>query len=206
MLFPSRSPPPPTSFPRAGLRSRARGPNDGRKRGSRSRKVGRQRGALRVHDVRCRGHSGRLDAAGADEGKLLRVFIGRVGAGRSSCARADPEPRGRELALSASSRCCGAIIRRAWLPPWPSESWVGPLDGIRDFEIGAGPWRSRPHCRWQVSPPGSARSSSSTTPRANPSSWPARLAVIGGRTELAANRRGHAPGDQGSDGGQPATV
>ena len=59
-----------------------------------------------------------------------------------------PEPRGRGWPIGEPA-LLRAIIDRGVAPATAIESWVGPLDGIQDFEIGAGPWRSRPRCRWR---------------------------------------------------------
>ena len=78
-------------------------------------------------------------AAGADEGKLLRVFIGRVGAWqefmRQGSHALSPEA---EVGLIGELALLRAIIEAGLAPATAIESWVGPLDGIQDFEIGAG--------------------------------------------------------------------
>jgi hypothetical protein len=86
--------------------------------------------------------AGALDngvAAGFDEGKLLRVFIGRVGAWqefmRKGSQALSPEA---EVGLIGELVMLRAIIDAGLAPATAIESWVGPLDGIQDFEIGAG--------------------------------------------------------------------
>lgn len=78
-------------------------------------------------------------AAGSDEGKLLRVFIGRVGAWqefmRKGSQALSPES---EVGLIGELALLRAIIEAGVAPATAIESWVGPLDGIQDFEIGAG--------------------------------------------------------------------
>jgi hypothetical protein len=78
-------------------------------------------------------------AAGSDEGKLLRVFIGRVGAWqefmRKGSQTLSPEA---EVGLIGELTLLRAIIDAGVAPATAIESWVGPLDGIQDFEIGAG--------------------------------------------------------------------
>lgn len=77
--------------------------------------------------------------AGSDEGKLLRVFIGRVGAWqefmRKGSQALSPEA---EVGLIGELTLLRAIIEAGMAPATAIESWVGPLDGIQDFEIGAG--------------------------------------------------------------------
>ena len=80
-----------------------------------------------------------LVAAGSDEGKLLRVFIGRVGAWqefmRKGSQALSPEA---EIGLIGELTLLRSIIEAGVAPATAIESWVGPLDGIQDFEIGAG--------------------------------------------------------------------
>ena len=78
-------------------------------------------------------------AVGADEAKLLRVFIGRVGAWQEFMRKGtqvlSPEA---EIGLIGELTLLRAIID-AGIPAAPAiESWVGPLDGIQDFELGTG--------------------------------------------------------------------
>lgn len=78
-------------------------------------------------------------AAGSSEGKLLRVFIGRVGAWqefmRKGTQALSPEA---EIGLIGELTLLRAIIEAGVAPATAIESWVGPLDGVQDFEIGAG--------------------------------------------------------------------
>lgn len=77
--------------------------------------------------------------AGLDEGKLLRIFIGRVGAWqefmRKGTQALSPEA---EIGLIGELSLLRAIIEAGMPPSLAIESWVGPLDGIQDFEIGTG--------------------------------------------------------------------
>lgn len=78
-------------------------------------------------------------AAGSDDAKLLRVFIGRVGAWqefmRKGSQALSPEA---EVGLIGELALLSAIIEAGVAPATAMESWVGPFDGIQDFEIGAG--------------------------------------------------------------------
>jgi hypothetical protein len=78
-------------------------------------------------------------AAGSDEGKLLRVFIGRVGAWqefmRKGSQALSPEA---EIGLIGELTLLRAIIDAGVPAALAVESWVGPLDGIQDFELGTG--------------------------------------------------------------------
>ena len=78
-------------------------------------------------------------AAGSDESKLLRVFIGRVGAWqefmRKGSQALSPEA---EIGLIGELTLLRAIIEAGVAPATAIESWVGPLDGTQDFEIGTG--------------------------------------------------------------------
>lgn len=78
-------------------------------------------------------------AAGADEAKLLRVFIGRMRAWqefmRKGTQALSPEA---EIGLIGELTLLRAIIEAGVSPAVAIESWVGPLDGIQDFELGTG--------------------------------------------------------------------
>jgi hypothetical protein len=78
-------------------------------------------------------------ATGADEGKLLRAFICRVGAWqefmRKGSQALSPEA---EVGLIGELALLRAIIEAGLAPAAAVKTWVGPLDGIQDFEIGAG--------------------------------------------------------------------
>lgn len=78
-------------------------------------------------------------AADADEARLARVCIGRVGAWqefmRKGIQTLSPEA---EIGLVGELVLLGAIIGSGVAAPQAIEAWVGPLDGIQDFEIGIG--------------------------------------------------------------------
>jgi hypothetical protein len=78
-------------------------------------------------------------AQGADEDRLLRVCIGRVGAWqefmRKGTQALSPEA---EIGLVGELALLSAIISSGLPLARAIESWVGPLDGIQDFEIGTG--------------------------------------------------------------------
>jgi hypothetical protein len=78
-------------------------------------------------------------SAGADEARLARVCIGRVGAWqefmRKGTQSLSPEA---EIGLVGELALLGAIISAGVAAANAIESWVGPLDGIQDFEIGTG--------------------------------------------------------------------
>ncbi|MEJ8811842.1 PD-(D/E)XK motif protein [Variovorax ureilyticus] len=85
---------------------------------------------------------GALDEAassGEAEAKLLRVFLGRVGAWqefmRKGSQTLSPEA---EIGLVGELTLLRAIIDAGVSLAVAIESWVGPLDGVRDFEIGTG--------------------------------------------------------------------
>lgn len=78
-------------------------------------------------------------AAGEDEARLARVCIGRVGAWqefmRKGMQALSPEA---EIGLVGELVILGAIINAGVAAAQAIESWVGPLNGIQDFEIGTG--------------------------------------------------------------------
>lgn len=78
-------------------------------------------------------------SAGAAEPKLLQVFLGRVGAWqefmRKGSQSLDPAA---EIGLVGELALLRAIIDAGVPLASAIESWVGPLDGVRDFEIGTG--------------------------------------------------------------------
>lgn len=85
---------------------------------------------------------GALDEAassGAGEAKLLRVFIGRVGAWqefmRKGSQTLSPEA---EVGLVGELKLLRAIVDAGVPLAVAIESWVGPLDGVQDFELGTG--------------------------------------------------------------------
>jgi hypothetical protein len=77
--------------------------------------------------------------AGADEGRLVRVLIGRVGAWqefmRKGSQALSPEA---EIGLIGEFTLLRAIIDAGVPSAQAIESWVGPFDGIQDFELGTG--------------------------------------------------------------------
>lgn len=77
--------------------------------------------------------------AGADEAKLLRILVGRVGAWqefmRKGTLALSPEA---EIGLIGEIMLLRAIIDAGVPSVLAIESWVGPLDGIQDFELGTG--------------------------------------------------------------------
>ena len=78
-------------------------------------------------------------AAGADEPRLVRVFVGRVGAWqefmRKGTQALSPEA---EIGLIGELTLLRAIIDAGVASALAIESWVGPLNGIQDFELGTG--------------------------------------------------------------------
>jgi hypothetical protein len=78
-------------------------------------------------------------AAGADETKLLRVLTGRVGAWQEFMRKGtqvlSPEA---EIGLIGELTLLRAIIDAGVSSALAIESWVGPLDGMQDFELGTG--------------------------------------------------------------------
>ena len=84
--------------------------------------------------------TGALDAeAGANEARLLRVFLGRVRAWqefmRKGAQALSPEA---EIGLIGELTLLATIIEAGVPAALAIESWVGPLDGIQDFELGTG--------------------------------------------------------------------
>lgn len=85
---------------------------------------------------------GALDAAvaaGTDEATLLRILTGRLGAWqefmRKGTRALSPEA---EVGLIGELVLLGAIIDAGAPSRQTIEGWVGPLDGIQDFELGTG--------------------------------------------------------------------
>lgn len=85
---------------------------------------------------------GTLDEAaarGAATPKLLHIFLGRLGAWqefmRKGSQSLSPEA---EIGLVGELTLLRAIIDEGVPVASAIESWVGPLDGVRDFEIGTG--------------------------------------------------------------------
>jgi hypothetical protein len=86
--------------------------------------------------------AGSLDAAvieTSDESRLLRVFLGRVRAWqefmRKGAQALSPEA---EIGLIGELSVLAALIIREVPAHLAVEGWVGPLDGVQDFQIGAG--------------------------------------------------------------------
>jgi hypothetical protein len=83
-------------------------------------------------------------ASGADEARLARVCIGRVSAWqefmRKGTQALSPEA---EIGLVGELVLLGAIIDAGVAAAKAVESWVGPLDGIQDFELGTGAMESK---------------------------------------------------------------
>lgn len=78
-------------------------------------------------------------ASGADEARLVRVCIGRVGAWQEFMRRGtqtlSPEA---ELGLVGELVLLRRIISAGVAAARAIQSWVGPLNGVQDFEIGTG--------------------------------------------------------------------
>jgi hypothetical protein len=78
-------------------------------------------------------------AAGAGEPKLLQAFLRRVGTWqefmRKGSQLLSPES---EIGLVGELALLRAIIDEGMPVTAAIESWVGPLDGVRDFELGTG--------------------------------------------------------------------
>jgi hypothetical protein len=78
-------------------------------------------------------------ASGADEAKLARIFIGRVGAWQEFMRKGtqilSPEA---EIGLIGELTLLRAFIDAGVPSAQAIEAWVGPLDGIQDFELGTG--------------------------------------------------------------------
>ena len=84
--------------------------------------------------------AGALDAeAGADGARLLRVFIGRVRAWqefmRKGAQSLGPE---EEIGLVGELIALSSIIGAGLPAAIACEAWLGPVDGLRDFEVGTG--------------------------------------------------------------------
>ena len=78
-------------------------------------------------------------AAGADETKLVRIFIGRVGAWQEFMRKGmQALSHESELGLIGELRLLGSIVEMGCSSAQAIASWVGPLDGIQDFELGTG--------------------------------------------------------------------
>ena len=120
--------------------------------------------------------------------KLLQVFRAGLAHGRSSCAKGSQtlSPEAEiglvgELTLLRSIIDAGVPLASARSLGGTARRPAGLRTGHRLVEVKATP-------RLRASPPGSARSSSSTTPCANRSSWPAFACAKARRTEPAGAR------------------
>lgn len=86
--------------------------------------------------------TGALDdavATGADVAKLLRVFFGRVGAWQEFMRKGSqvlsPEA---EIGLVGELAALLEVIEAGVSATAAIEGWLGPLDGVQDFELGTG--------------------------------------------------------------------
>lgn len=77
--------------------------------------------------------------SGVDETRLLKVFLGRIRAWqefmRKGAQALSPES---EIGLVGELTVLWAVIDAGVSPATAIESWVGPLDGVQDFELGTG--------------------------------------------------------------------
>jgi hypothetical protein len=75
----------------------------------------------------------------SDDPRLLRVFLGRVRAWqefmRKGAQALSPEA---EIGLIGELKLLSLVIESGMPSALALEAWVGPLDGIQDFEIGTG--------------------------------------------------------------------
>jgi hypothetical protein len=75
----------------------------------------------------------------ADAQRLLRVFLGRVRAWQEFMRKgAQPLGPEAEVGLIGELLALSAIIDAGIPAAIACEAWLGPLDGLRDFEIGTG--------------------------------------------------------------------
>ncbi len=84
--------------------------------------------------------AGALDnEPGADAQRLLRIFLGRVRAWQEFMRKgAQPLGPEAEVGLVGELLALSAIIDAGLPAALACEAWLGPLDGLRDFEIGTG--------------------------------------------------------------------
>ena len=84
--------------------------------------------------------AGALDAeVGAEEPRALRVFLGRVRAWQEFMRKgAQPLGAEAEVGLVGELQTLSALIEAGVSAAMACGAWVGPLDGLRDFEIGTG--------------------------------------------------------------------
>ncbi|UOB05865.1 PD-(D/E)XK motif protein [[Acidovorax] ebreus] len=77
--------------------------------------------------------------AGADEKRLLRIFLGRIRAWQEFMRKgAQSLSAESEIGLVGELTLLRMIIDSGVPPAAAIESWVGPFDGVRDFELGTG--------------------------------------------------------------------
>lgn len=75
----------------------------------------------------------------ADEKRLLRTFLGRIRAWQEFMRKgAQSLSAESEIGLVGELMLLRTIIDAGVQPSAAIESWVGPLDGVRDFELGTG--------------------------------------------------------------------
>jgi len=78
-------------------------------------------------------------ACGATETRLLRVFLERVATWQEFMRKGSQAlSTEAEIGLVGELMLLRAIIDAGMPPTAAIESWVGPLDGIQDFELGTG--------------------------------------------------------------------
>lgn len=78
-------------------------------------------------------------AIGADESKLMRVFIGRVASWQEFMRRGTQTLSSEsEIGLIGELLILKEIIDAGVSSFVAIESWIGPIDGVQDFEIGTG--------------------------------------------------------------------
>lgn len=78
-------------------------------------------------------------SAGAAESRLLRVFLGRVGAWQEFMRKGSQMLSAEaEVGLVGELTLLRAVIDAGVPPSTAVESWVGPLDAVQDFELGTG--------------------------------------------------------------------
>lgn len=84
--------------------------------------------------------AGALDnEPGADAQRMLRVFLGRVRAWQEFMRKgAQPLGPEAEIGLVGELLALSTIIDAGLPAAIACEAWIGPLDGLRDFEIGTG--------------------------------------------------------------------
>jgi hypothetical protein len=77
--------------------------------------------------------------SGTEETKLMRVLIGRVGAWQEFMRKGTQAlSHEAEIGLIGELTLLRAIIDAGVPAALATESWVGPFDGVQDFELGTG--------------------------------------------------------------------